>query len=550
MKFLKVLLNSLLCGLCFCFLLALLVDGLNINARFHPAFLARLSLELFIAYGLAMTIFSLAVFFIYNFFSSKKNDISFISPTFLALGFSLVIFFFLLLFWVNIRHFNAFFSPLVRSQLKMQMAVLFSLGLMGIAVTVLFYRLRKKPVFFWAYALLFAAGMAVVVWQRPPLIQQRPASKTSVLEAPRITNRLTLLGLEGLSFDFIIPLLSQDKLPNFSHLVENGSWGRLAGFTPNESEVLGASLDTGKLPYKHRRLSAFAYRLRNHPQRMDVVPRFIFFHQLSRLGLLKPASAEAHARSTDLWQIFSDCGLTVLRRDRPIPAENVPAGQKAETAFTLQFADLRFETSPLFTPARQSFFQDTRFEEEANQERQRMQPRVFSLMLSGLNTVEKYFYQYSFPDLYSGVDAGDAAKFGSVIEKYYQFYDRILGRYLASLKEDETLIVYSPHGIEPLPYWKRLLGWVSGRPGVSADHEQAPDGAIFFYGKNIVRARNIEGWRVIDLAPTLLYLLGLPVGRDMDGIVRSQVFVKEFTAENPIFYISSYEDITIKAPEQ
>ncbi len=179
-----------------------------------------------------------------------------------------------------------------------------------------------------------------------------------------------------------------------------------------------------------------------------------------------------------------------------------------------------------------------------------MQPRVFSLMLSGLNTVEKYFYQYSFPDLYSGVDAGDAAKFGSVIEKYYQFYDRILGRYLASLKEDETLIVYSPHGIEPLPYWKRLLGWVSGRPGVSADHEQAPDGAIFFYGKNIVRARNIEGWRVIDLAPTLLYLLGLPVGRDMDGIVRSQVFVKEFTAENPIFYISSYEDITIKAPEQ
>jgi hypothetical protein len=34
----------------------------------------------------------------------------------------------------------------------------------------------------------------------------------------------------------------------------------------------------------------------------------------------------------------------------------------------------------------------------------------------------------------------------------------------------------------------------------------------------------------------------------MDGIVRSQVFVKEFTAENPVFYISSYEDIRIKPP--
>jgi len=539
----------LFCGLFFCVLLALLVDGLNINSRLSLSFLGGMALELFLTYGLAASILSLLMFFIYDFFSSKKNAIFFISPTFLILGFSLVILTHLLVFWANLRHFRVFFEPPVMTHLNRQKAVLLSLGLLGIAAVILFYRLKKRPLFYWAYGILFAAGMAALVWQRPPVLPLHPASKTSALEAPRINSRLTLLGMEGLSFDFIIPLLSEGTLPNFSLLVENGSWGRLRGFTPNENEVLGASLDTGKLPAKHRRLSALSYRLRNHPQRLDVIPRFIFFSQLSRLGFLKPAPAEPSARPADMWQIFSDCGLSVLRRDRPTDVEAVSDIQKAETAFSLLFADLRFETSPLFTPARQSFFRDFRFEDEAGQERQRLQPRVFSLMLTGLNTVEKHFYQYSFPDLYSGVDSADAAKFGSVIAKYYQFYDRIIGRYLTSLKDDETLIVYSPHGIEPLPFWKRLLGWVSGRPGVSADHEQAPDGVIFFYGKKIARAKNIEGFRVIDLAPTLLYFTGLPVGRDMDGIVRSQVFVKEFTAENPIFYISSYEDISIKAPE-
>ncbi|MBN2199601.1 MAG: alkaline phosphatase family protein [Candidatus Aminicenantes bacterium] len=549
MKFLKALLNSLLCGLCFCFLLALLVDGLNINSRLSPWFLAGLSLELFPIYGLAATVLSLLVFFITDFFSAKRNNIFFVSPTFLTLGFSLVILTHLLIFQANIRHFRSFFEPPVLTHLNRQKAVLLSLGLLGITAVILFYRLKKKPLVFWASGVLFAAGLAVLVWQRPPALPSHRGIKTSVLEAPRIESRLTLLGMEGLSFDFIIPLLAEGQLPNFSLLVENGSWGRLSGFTPNESEVLGASLDTGKLPAKHRRLSAFSYRLGSHPQRLDVIPRFLFFSQLSKLGFLKSAPAEPSLRLTDLWRIFSDCGLSVLRRDRFSEAGTASAGQKAETAFSLLFPDMRYETSPLFTPARQSFFRDSLFEEEVNQERQRLQPQVFSLTLSGLNTVEKYFYQYSFPDLYSGVDAAEAARFGSVIEKYYRFYDRIIGRYLTSLKEDETLIVYSPHGIEPLPFWKRLLGWVSGRPGVSAAHEQAPDGVIFFYGQKIARARNIEGFRVIDLAPTLLYFLGLPVGRDMDGIARSQVFVKEFTAENPIFTISSYEDIRIKAPE-
>ena len=546
MKFLKALVNSLLCGLFFCGLLALLVAGLNANARLPLLFLGRLTLFLFPFYGLATALLTLAGFFIFDFFSSKKNAIAFISPTFLAMGFSLLTFLFLILFRENYRHFKRFFEAEAQTQLFNQMKILLAVCLLGLLVVILYYKWRKSSFLFLAYALLLAVGLAWAVSIRPLSPPAQPPAKQAKLEAPRITTRLTLLGLEGMSFDFIIPFLSAGKLPNVSLLVEQGSWGRLSGFTPNDLYVLSASLETGKLPAKHHQLSPIGYRLQNSKEQMDVVPRYIFFNQLTRTGWLKVSPAAPAHRPVDLWQIFGDCGLVLLKCDQPPAGPVSPPEPRAETAFSLLFKDFQSESSPVFAPARQAFFQDFRQEDAAFQERLKTQPQVFSLMLAGLNSVESHFYQYSFPDLYSGVSSAEAARFGPVIEKYYQFYDQVIGRYLAALKEDETLIIYSPHGIEPLPFLKRLLGWVSGSTGVSADHEQAPEGVIFFYGKNIARAKNVEGMRVIDLAPTLLYSLGLPVGKDMDGIVRSQVFVKEFTAENPIFYISSYEDIRIK----
>jgi len=546
MKFLKALFNSLLCGLFFCGLLSLLVAGLNPNARLPLLFLGRLTLFLFPFYGLAAALLTLAAFFIFDFFSSKKNAIAFFSPTFLAVGLSLLTLLFLVLFRENYRHFKLLYEVRVRARLFNQMEILLAVGLLGLLVVILYYKWKKSSWLYAAYAILFVIGSAWAVSERPLSPPPQPPAKQASLDAPRIATKLTLLGMEGLSFDFIIPLLNEGKLPNFSLLVEKGSWGRLSGFTPNELTVLIASLETGKMPSKHRQVSPIGYRLQNSREQMDIVPRYIFFNQLTRTGWLKVFPAAPAGRPVDMWQIFAGCGLTVLKRDAAPAGPPASAGQKAETAFGLLFKDFRSETSSLFAPARQAFFQDFWQEDAAYQERLSWQPQVFSLMMTGLNTVESLFYQYSFPDLYSGVNSSEAVRYGPVIEKYYQFYDQVIGRYLASLKEDETLIIYSPHGIEPLPFLKRLLGWVSGSTGASADHEQAPEGVIFFYGKNIARAKNIEGMRLIDLAPTLLYSLGLPVGRDMDGIVRSQVFLKEFTAENPIFYISSYEDIRIK----
>jgi hypothetical protein len=99
----------------------------------------------------------------------------------------------------------------------------------------------------------------------------------------------------------------------------------------------------------------------------------------------------------------------------------------------------------------------------------------------------------------------------------------------------------------PCPFGSGSWNGSLGNPDVSAYHEDTPAGVIFFYGKGIEKRNTAEGMKIVDIAPTILYFLGLPVAKDMDGIVQSPVFDREFTAENPIFYIGSYEETEIES---
>jgi len=228
-------------------------------------------------------------------------------------------------------------------------------------------------------------------------------------------------------------------------------------------------------------------------------------------------------------------------------------GQETETNQSPKMEKIWLNFSPDPNPSdgrlrlvRQALNRDGRLEEKAYQEKTQNQPQVLALFLDGLNQVETYFYKYSFPQLFGNIDHEEINRYGQIIEKYYQFYDQLLGKYLANLKDEETLIVFSTHGMEPLPLWKRLVEWALGNPEVSGHYEFAPDGVIFFYGQAVLRGQSLEKIRLIDITPTLLYILGLPVARDMEGLVGSAVFRPEFSVQNPIFYISSYDEVLIK----
>ncbi|MBS3819319.1 alkaline phosphatase family protein [bacterium] len=548
MKFLKVFLNSLISGLFFSALLAVLIYDININTEFSLPFLGQITLFLMITYGSAIFIFSIIIFFIIQFISGKNIQLFYISPPFLSLSFSLIIFLFLLIFRSNYHYFHSFFSPFTENLIQFQFIALTILAFSGLIIFFTYLR-KRKPGVMWVYFILFSLTMSLVIYQRTRYPSINLPEKVAHLQAKKIHKRVTLIGMKGLSFDFIIPLINEDKLPNFSWLMEEGSWGRLKSFPPTDEVILKSSLNTGKLPFNHRRISPFQYKLWNTHRKIEVVPRYIFFRQLLRAGILQIEPQQPPTYTKDIWKIFQDNHTPFLLKTNPEEKNWENPSPKSQTLFNLFYKDLNFETSDIFQKAKKAFYSDCEFELNVMEEKNQVQPQLLSFHLDGLNTVEAYFYQYSFPDLFGDIEQEELNKFSGVIERYYQFYDQIIGKHLASLKENELLVVYSPYGIEPLPLWKRFVEWMLGNAEISAYHEMAPEGVVFFYGTEVVRGEYVEKTKLIDIAPTILYYLGLHVGLDMDGIAKTSVFKEEFRAENPVPYISSYDEITIKSPQ-
>ena len=86
---------------------------------------------------------------------------------------------------------------------------------------------------------------------------------------------------------------------------------------------------------------------------------------------------------------------------------------------------------------------------------------------------------------------------------------------------------------------KHLAARVLRDPDVSGTHENAPDGFMLAFGTPIAAGRKQRG-SIVDVTPTVLYFLGIPIGRDMDGFARADIFNPLFTAERPIAFIPSH----------
>jgi predicted AlkP superfamily phosphohydrolase/phosphomutase len=118
------------------------------------------------------------------------------------------------------------------------------------------------------------------------------------------------------------------------------------------------------------------------------------------------------------------------------------------------------------------------------------------------------------------------------IPDYYRKIDGYIGRLVALAGEDAIVLVVSDHGFGPGSI--RLIG--PGTP-LSGDHRK--EGILVAAGGPIRRGVRLDGASIVDVTPTVLYLLGLPVGADMDGRVIEGLF--ETPLARPLAAIASWE---------
>ena len=68
---------------------------------------------------------------------------------------------------------------------------------------------------------------------------------------------------------------------------------------------------------------------------------------------------------------------------------------------------------------------------------------------------------------------------------------------------------------------------------------------LIMAGPSFAKSQQLEGGSVLDVTPTLLYLMGLPVSREMEGNVLMEAFSAEFRSGRTIEWIDSYGSVPL-----
>lgn len=133
---------------------------------------------------------------------------------------------------------------------------------------------------------------------------------------------------------------------------------------------------------------------------------------------------------------------------------------------------------------------------------------------------------------------------GRVIDKLIE------NAYLVSMSETSTTLTLTPDTsvVRELPY--RLLTEAEQsamtRVFYVASHFADDEGILLVAGPGVVPGTVIKDAHLYDVAPTMLYMLGLPSARDLKGRVLTEVFDSAFLENRPVDWIDTYEKTPIQ----
>ena len=390
------------------------------------------------------------------------------------------------------------------------------------------------------------------------------------LDGPRVV----MLCLDGASLDVISPAVAAGRLPNFARVLERGASMHLATARPTQAEPVWASVMTGMWPARHSVRAASRYRPFNSDVSLEVLPDYLFSQALIRFGLVieQPYSSDS-LRAQPLWRMTARYGVRSGIIGLPLthPAK-APLGFIVSDRFHRRDARSVLDTGPSVWPAalddvartavsqvakgmsarvpldllpatgeRGSTLEADRVHHTLARELDAIEHvRLLAVRYSGLDAIGHYYLRYAQPASFGDVSDDEQRRFGRVLDDYYGYVDSVVGDALARLGRDDLLVVVSGFGMEAQTPGKRLLERAVGDPRFSGTHERGPDGFLLAYGAAVAPGRQARG-AIVDVAPTLLYFLGLPVARNMDGFARTDVFTRDFNAQHTITFIPSYE---------
>ena len=120
------------------------------------------------------------------------------------------------------------------------------------------------------------------------------------------------------------------------------------------------------------------------------------------------------------------------------------------------------------------------------------------------------------------------------LELVLELVDEQLGTLLEAADRHTLVAVVSPFGLAPPGPFERMKRVFGGGGSWHTTAEGCPDGLFLLLGDGVDPGRRVPSGRPPDVAPTLCYLLGLPVAQYMEGGVVVDMVTPSFLEEHPL----------------
>ena len=376
--------------------------------------------------------------------------------------------------------------------------------------------------------------------------------------------RVLLIGWDAADWKVIQPLIDAGHMPNLARLIERGIIGNLATIQPVLSPMLWTSIATGKRPFKHGVLGF-----------SEVVPE---------TGTIRPVSSlSRHTKA--VWNILHQegkkCHVVGWWPSHPVealrgamvsnhyqiatgPLDNpwpMAAGTVHPPALADKLAELRVHPHELEGDMLRPFVPRAPEIDQKKDKRLGSLAKIIAeassvhaaatqilstqrdwdfaaVYYDAIDHFSHGFMRYHPPKL-DWVSQEDFDMYSQVLGGGYVFHDSMLGVLLHLAGEDTTVILVSDHGFHPDGLRPKSLP--NEPAGPAAEHR--PFGIFVAAGPGLCEDELLYSCNLLDVAPTVLSLFDLPLGRDMDGRALTGIYREP----PPVRYIDSWDAVAGEA---
>jgi len=401
---------------------------------------------------------------------------------------------------------------------------------------------------------------------------------------------LVVVGVDGVEWRLVLDMMKTGGLPELRRLMNDGAFARLSTLEPALSPPIWTSIATGVVPERHGILGFVQPEL----QGPGGAP-LLFTNRDRRVKAIWNIAADAGLRScvVGYWMTFpveDISGVIVAQsgappgseasRTRKGGLERGRSGQVHPPELEQRIFALAEDSAPLvagreqelygdwsaWPPAMKRVVEHSHWSLAADTAYQRIALDLLRggdrcdvvLVYLGLPDVLGHrFWRWTFPEDFEAPPSADEVRlFGDVLRRAYAQVDRFVGQMRDAAGPAATLIVASDHGMGPWRAKARVdLAEQSARPDAgllrTGGHSAAREAFFAGAGPGIRRAGNASplpadvaatpnAGSILDMAPTLLALLGIARGADMDGAVATSLLDSAFLAAHPLAEVATH----------